>query len=164
MILSANKEPVSWISQSAIKYNISMLDFRFYYSIQVRYGDLDPQWHVNNAHFITFIEQARFAYLVELGLFDGKSFFDLGLIVADMHMAYLAPILLTQKVRVGVRVARIGVKSLTFEYLVEDETTGQALGRAETVMVAYDYPTHTSKPVSEDWRVKINQFEKREPS
>jgi acyl-CoA thioester hydrolase len=135
--------------------------FHFYYPIQVRYGDLDPQWHVNNAHFITFIEQARFAYLVELGLFDGISFVDLGLIVADVHMAYLAPIALGQSIRVGVRVSRIGKKSLTFEYRIEDETTTLLLATAETVMVAYDYHSHASQPVSAAWREKIEQYESK---
>jgi acyl-CoA thioester hydrolase len=127
----------------------------------VRYGDLDPQWHVNNAHFITFIEQARFAYLLEVGLFDGVSFVDLGLIVADVHIAYLAPIVLGQNIRVGVRVARIGHKSLTFEYQIEDGATNQPLATAETVMVAYDYHTHTSQPVSDGWREKIEQYESK---
>ena len=140
-----------------------MADFHFYYPLQVRYGDLDPQWHVNNAHFVTFLEQARIAYLLELGLFDGEHFFDLGLIVADVHVSYLAPILLTQKIRIGVRVARIGTKSLTFEYLVEEEAGAAPLARAETVMVAYDYPTHTSLPVSDAWREIISHFENREP-
>jgi len=138
-----------------------MPNFYFYYPIQVRYGDLDPQWHVNNAHFITFIEQARFAYLLELGLFDGVSFVDLGLIVADVHMTYLAPIALGQSIRVGVRVARIGHKSLTFEYQIEDEATAQPLATAETVMVAYDYHTHTSQPVSAAWREKIEKYESK---
>jgi acyl-CoA thioester hydrolase len=133
-----------------------------YYSytpIQIRYGDLDPQWHVNNAHLVTFIEQARLEYLVNCGIFDGKSFFDLGWIVADVHVVYLAPIYLTQSIRIGTRVARIGNKSMTIEYQVEDEKTGQVCARAETVMVAYDYHAHTSIPVSQEWRAKINSFE-----
>jgi acyl-CoA thioester hydrolase len=136
-----------------------MPSFKYYIPVQIRYGDLDPQWHVNNSRFLTFIEQARFSYLVSLGLFDGKSYLDFELIVADVHIAYLAPIKLEQKVRVGARVSRIGNKSLTFEYLIEDEDTGQALGRAETVMVAYDYRAQASKPVSELWRAKIAAFE-----
>jgi acyl-CoA thioester hydrolase len=143
-------------------YNFHMPDFHFYYPIQIRYGDLDPQWHVNNAHLVTFLEQARFAYLVEVGLFDGEHFFDLGLIVADIHVAYQAPIQLMHKVRIGVRVARIGNKSLTFEYQVEEEASAAALARAETVMVAYDYHSHTSQPVSDAWRAKIALYEKRD--
>ncbi len=133
--------------------------FKYYIPVLIRYGDLDPQWHVNNSRFLTFIEQARFSYLMNLGLFDGKSYLDFELIVADVHVAFLAPIKLEQKIRVGARVSRIGNKSLTFEYLIEDEDTGQAVGRAETVMVAYDYHAQASKPVSELWRTRIAAFE-----
>ncbi len=134
--------------------------FRFYYPIQVRYGDLDPQWHVNNANFLTFLEQARFAYLVELGLFDGHSFFDVGLIVADIHIAYLLPIDLQQKVRVGMRVTRIGNKSMTLGSQIEEEGTGKVLAKAETVMVAYDYRKQVSKRVPVEWRATIASYEK----
>jgi acyl-CoA thioester hydrolase len=137
----------------------SMSEFKFYQPISVRYGDLDPQWHVNNSRFLTYMEQARFAYLVHVGLWDGADFLNLGLIVADAHVAFAAPIFLLQKVRVGARVGRIGNKSLVFEHVIEEEDTGKVLGSGEMVMVAYDYHTHHSIPVSAEWRAKINLFE-----
>ncbi len=136
-----------------------MTTFRYHLPIQIRYGDLDPQWHVNNARFATYLEQARFSYLMELGLFDGHSFFDIGLIVADVHIAYLAPMTLTQKIRVSMGVTHIGNKSLKMEYVIEDEGTGQATARAETVMVAYDYHANQSIPISDEWRRKITEYE-----
>ena len=136
-----------------------MADFKFFFPLQVRYGDLDPQWHVNNSRFLTFMEQARFEYLKHLGLFDGQSFMDLGLIIADVHISYLAPITLGQKVRVGMRTARIGNKSMNFEYLIEDTETHQALARGEVVGVAYDYHTHATIPVPQCWRDAISAFE-----
>jgi acyl-CoA thioester hydrolase len=136
-----------------------MAEFKFYFSIQVRYGDLDPQWHVNNAKFLTYIEQARFAYLVELQLWDGKSFTDLGMIIADVHVSYKAPIMLGQKVRVGVRVSKIGNKSLTYACQIEDEVTYAVLATAEIVGVSYNYHTHATQPLPEDWRQKISRYE-----
>ena len=136
-----------------------MPDYRYYCPIQVRYGDLDPQGHVNNARYLTFTEQARVSYLVKLGLWDGVSFMDLGLIVADLHISYLAPILISQSIQVGVRVNRIGNKSLHFDYQIEDKDTAQVMSRCETVMVAYDYHTHASMPVSSSWREIISAFE-----
>jgi acyl-CoA thioester hydrolase len=112
-----------------------MNEFKFYSPVQIRYGDIDPQWHVNNAHTLTMIEVGRFNYMQHLGLFDGESFFDLGWIVADAHISFLAPITLTQKIRVGVRVSKIGNKSMTIEYQIEDEKDGHVLTKAETVMV-----------------------------
>lgn len=136
-----------------------MSEFRFYCPLQVRYADLDAQRHVNNAKFNTYIETARFDYLQRVGLFDGRSFDELGLIVADVHIAYLAQIELNQLLRVGVRTARIGNKSLTLEYEIQDPETGKVFARAETVMVAYDYPTHQTVPVRGEWRAMLSKFE-----
>jgi acyl-CoA thioester hydrolase len=136
-----------------------MSTFHFYHSMEVRYSDLDPQWHVNNARIVAYLEQARLAYIMKLGLFDGESFLDLKLIVADVHVTYLAPVHPKTKVRVGVRVAKLGNKSMTFEYQLEDGETGHVLTRGDTVMVAYDYHNQKSIPISPEWRQAISQFE-----
>ena len=48
-----------------------MTKFRYYHLIEVRYGDLDPQGHVNNACYLTYMEQARIGYIQHLGLWAG---------------------------------------------------------------------------------------------
>ena len=121
--------------------------------------DLDPQWHVNNAKFLSFLETARMEYLLHLGLWDGKDFFRLGLIVASVHLDYLAPIKLDQHIRVGARVSRMGTKSLDFEYEIQDVDTGQILARGATPMVSYDYHSSTSTPILDHWRKTIAAFE-----
>jgi acyl-CoA thioester hydrolase len=136
-----------------------MQSFRCYQPIQIRYSDIDAQGHVNNARYITFTEYARFRYLTEVGLWDGQTFMDLGLIVADTHMSYLAPIQLNQRIRVGTRVSRIGNKSMVFDFQIEDENNGKVMATAETIMVCYDYHTETTTPVSDDWRKKISLYE-----
>jgi acyl-CoA thioester hydrolase len=120
---------------------------------------LDAQGHVNNARFLTFVEHARLVYLQEVGLWDGKDFHELGLIVADAHVAYRSPILLGQTVRVCVWVTRMGTKSLDFQYRLEEADTGQLFADADTVMVAYDYHSLGSIPIPDDWRAKIAAFE-----
>jgi hypothetical protein len=55
-----------------------MPDFHFYHPIEIRYGDLDPQGHVNNAAYLTYMEQARLKYYEHLGLFKGNDFLRLG--------------------------------------------------------------------------------------
>lgn len=137
--------------------------YRFYCPIQVRYADIDPQWHVNNARFMTFLEQARTTYLIERGLFDGRSFFDIGVILADLHISYLAPISLGQPIRVGMRITRLGVKSIDIDYQIEDSTTGAVMACATTVVVAYDYHAGASRPVPDLWRERISVFESIEP-
>lgn len=142
-------------------YNRHMADFKFSIPIQVRYGDLDAQWHVNNSRFLTFMEQARFEYLQRLGLFDAKSFLDLRMIIADVHIAYKAPIVLNQQIAVYTRTSKIGNKSITFEYEIRDEENGGLCATGEVVGVCYNYRTHETTVVPVEWRKKIADFEGR---
>lgn len=137
-----------------------MAEFRFYHPIEVRYGDLDPQDHVNNAKYFTYIEQARVHYLIHLGLFrQGQSFMDVGIILADAHLTFKSSIQFGQAVRVGVRVARLGNKSMTMEYRIEDANSGAELASGSTALVAYDYRSRQTIPIPTDWREKISRFE-----
>jgi len=136
-----------------------MPDFRFFYPIEVRYGDLDPQGHVNNACYLTYMEQARIAYIQTLGLWPGGTFLDIGIILAEAQVAFNSPILYGQKLRVGVRVSRLGNKSLTMDYLLEDAENGHRLASGSSVLVTYDYRDARSLPIPEDWRKAIESFE-----
>jgi acyl-CoA thioester hydrolase len=137
-----------------------MSDFHFYHPIEVRYGDLDPQGHVNNAKFLTYFEQARLAYWVQLGLFTTKqSFMELGIILADVHITYLAPVYYGQNIKVGVHVSKLGNKSMTWEQNVVDADTGLELAKGEVVVVAYDYKEEKTISIPPEWREKISAFE-----
>lgn len=136
-----------------------MTEFHFYHPITVRYGDLDPQGHVNNARYLTFLEQARVSYARHLGLWDGGSFFDFGMIMADAKITFRAPILWGQPIRVGMRITRLGTKSMDSFYRIEDAETGQILADGSSVLVAYDYYTSSTIPIPENWRKAIIEFE-----
>ena len=137
-----------------------MSDFRFYYPIEVRYGDLDPQGHVNNAKHLTYFEQARVAYMVELGLFTkDQSFMEIGMILADVHITYFAPIYFGQKIKVGVHAAKIGNKSMTWEQNIVEAEAGRELAKGEVVIVTYDYKQEKTISIPQEWRDKISEFE-----
>ena len=137
-----------------------MAEYKFSIPIKVRYSDLDAQWHVNHTRFLTYMEQARLEYLQHLGLFDGKSFLDLRMIIADVHVSYLAPIELGQKVRVGTRTVKIGTKSIAFDYVLEDENSSKVFAKGEVISVAYNFRTQETVPVPNEWRIKIGEFER----
>ena len=137
-----------------------MSQFRFYHPIEVRYGDLDPQGHVNNAKYLTYFEQARIAYWIDMGFFTtDQSFMEIGVILADVHLTYLAPVYFGQKIKVGVHVARLGNKSMTWEQNVVDVESAKELAKAEIVIVAYDYRQEKTIPIPQEWREKIVEFE-----
>ena len=136
-----------------------MTDFHFYHLIEVRYGDLDPQGHVNNAKFQTYMEQGRVFYLKQLKLWEGGSFLDLGFILADVQITFRRAIQFGDPIRVGVRITQIGNKSMTSEYRIEDGRDASEFASGSSVLVAYDYHNRSSIPIPEEWRKAILQFE-----
>ncbi len=137
-----------------------MADFHFYHPIEIRYGDLDPQGHVNNAKHLTYFEQARVAYMIELGLFTkDQSFMEIGVILADIHITYLSPIYFGEQIKVGVHTAKMGNKSMTWMQNIVDVKTGKELAKGEVVMVTYDYKEEKTINIPHEWREKIKRFE-----
>lgn len=137
-----------------------MAEYHFSYPIEVRYGDLDPQGHLNNANFLTYLEQARIHYFINLGLMDPlRSFLDIGFILADAHITFISPVQFGMDVRVDVQVTRLGNKSLNMAYRMRDGISGLELATATTVLVAYDYHKQMSILLPEGWKEKINLFE-----
>ena len=137
-----------------------MTEFCFFHPVEVRYDDLDPQGHLNNAKYLTYFEQARIHYLIHLGLFkDGGSFMDVGIILADAHVAFLSIVRWEQDVRIGVRISRLGNKSMDSEYLMVDGATDQELASGSSVLVAYDYRKGKTIPIPNEWRDIIVNFE-----
>jgi len=138
-----------------------MSDYSFYHPIEVRYGDLDPQGHVNNAKHLTYFEQARIAYFIKLGLFTkDQSFMDIGVILADIHITYLEPVYYGQNIKVGVHISKLGNKSMTWEQNIVDADTEKVLAKGEVIMVTYDYHAEKTISIPQDWREKISAFEK----
>ena len=137
-----------------------MDDFRFSTPIEVRYSDLDAQGHLNHARYLTFMEQARFKYIMAAGLWnDAHDFNAVGQIVAEASCSYKRPVLIDQIVDVAVRVSRIGNKSLDMEYRLT--VGGEVAATGRTVQVAYDYAAKRSMPVPPEWREKLTRFEGR---
>ncbi len=136
-----------------------MSDFHFFHPIEVRYADIDAQGHVNNVVYFTYMEQARARYLEHLGLWDGRDFSALGIILAEASCTYRAAIQYDQPIEVGVRTARLGQRSFDLEYLVRDAGDGREMAVGRTVAVAYDYRRGETVPIPESWRRTIETFE-----
>lgn len=131
--------------------------------MEVRYGDLDPQGHLNNAKYLTYFEQARVHYLTELGLFSNdQSFMDIGVIIADIHIRYHLPVFLGTPLKVGVRTSRIGRRSLTFEQCLAGDAGTPVYASGAVILVTYDYRARATIPVPPDWREKLVAYDSPE--
>ena len=118
---------------------------------KVRFRDLDPMGHVNNAVFLTFLEQARVAFFAEVGAATGLE--DMNMIVARVEIDFKAPVRLGQEVEISVRASRFGTKSFDLDYQLNVD--GQLVAAAKSVQVAYDYGRREPIPLPADWREKL---------
>ena len=123
----------------------------FTYVEEVRFRDLDPMGHVNNAVFLTYIEQARVAFFAAVGA--ASELEDMTLIVARVEIDFKAPVRLGQEVEISVRASRFGTKSFDFEYVLRVD--GDVVAEAKSVQVAYDYERRAPMPLPEEWRERL---------
>lgn len=141
--------------------DISLDDFRFSIPIAIRYGDMDTLAHVNNAKYLTYIEQARIEYMRDLGLWDGQQS-EYGNIVARIEIDYKIPLTMgDQNVKVWGRCSRIGSKSYDIlNPITFDNGDGiQFAAVAKVVMVCFNYVDNVTAVIPQSWRDSILAFE-----
>lgn len=131
--------------------------FRFSTTLEVRWRDLDPLGHVNNAVYFTYLEQARTHYLRELGLVPGDPS-GIGFILAEASCQFKAPLDLSEGVTIHTRVSQLRNSSFVFEYRAEGED-GRLIATARTVQVCYDYQAQHPIPIPDAWREAVVAYE-----
>ena len=136
-----------------------MEGFRFVYPQEVTFRDLDVFGHVNNAVYLTYLENARVAYLREvLGL---DSLDDLLVIVANVNIDFRTRASLGETLEIGARTSRIGTKSFDLDHEIRGPD-GRLVAAAATTLVTFDYRGDSTMPVPDLWRERIEAYEARD--
>ncbi len=131
--------------------------FRFSTSLEVRWRDLDPMGHVNNAVYFTYLEQTRVHYLRELEVVPGDPS-GIGFILAEASCQFKSPLGLGERVTIYTRVSELRNSSFIFEYRMEGED-GRLAATARSAQVCYDYPDQRPIPIPDEWREAIIAYE-----
>jgi acyl-CoA thioester hydrolase len=138
---------------------LPMEGFRFVYPQEVAFRDLDFFGHVNNAVYLTYIENARIGYMREvLGI---ESLDDLLVIVAKVNIDFRTRAGLGQNLEVGARTSRIGMKSFDLDHEIHGPE-GRLVAVATTTLVTFDYRGDSTMPVPDLWRERIEEYEARD--
>jgi acyl-CoA thioester hydrolase len=133
--------------------------FRFVHAQEVSFRDLDVFGHVNNAVYLTYLENARIGYLRDvLGI---ESVEDLLVIVAKVNIDFRTRASLAETLEIGARVSRIGTKSFDLDHEIRGPD-GRLVAAATTTLVTFDYRGDTTMPVPDLWRERIESYEARE--
>lgn len=128
--------------------------FLFSHKIEVRFRDCDPLGHVNNAAYLTYLEQARLCYWRSLWGFGVDPSASPGVIMARAEIDYRLPARYGQTLDVRIDLAAVGKTSFTYDYDVVDEQE-RVVASARTVQVMYDYAAARPVPIPAEIRAKM---------
>jgi acyl-CoA thioester hydrolase len=115
--------------------------------------------HVNNAVYLTYLEQARFSHWRASGLARGGDLASNaggpgevpGVILAHVEIDYRRAAKYGDLLEIRVGVAAIGRTSFTYEYEILD-AGGQLVANAKTVLVRFDYAAGVPVPITDELR------------
>ena len=116
--------------------------------ISVRWRDMDSMGHVNNAKYVSYLEEARVRWLVTV---PGISLQDrIAPVVAATNVNYRAPIVWPNDIVVELFVERLGNSSVTIGHRIVGGKDGNTLYSDGNVVVVWmDTQTGSSAPLPE---------------
>ena len=101
--------------------------------LRVRYAETDQMGVVYYANYLVWFEIGRATYCRERGFSYASLERDgFRLMVADVHCRYKAPARYDEPIRIDTTLKELKKKTLTFEYRIFHETSGQLLAQGTT--------------------------------
>ena len=117
------------------KSTLRLNNFPFHHNINTRWRDLDAFRHVNNATFLSYIEDARILLLNKWKVDFGKK----SLIVASVKIDYLKQIKHPSSLILGQRISRLGNKSFDIQSAIFLKDDNEPSCFSTVTSVAYDF-------------------------
>lgn len=121
-------------------------DFRWWTSIATRWMDGDPYGHVNNVIYYSWFDTAATSMMMERGVL-GPDLPAIGLCV-ESACAFHAPVSFPQRVDAGVRIGRMGDKSVRYEIGLFVEGRAEPAATGHFVHVFVDRATRRPVPIA----------------
>ncbi|RMG59765.1 MAG: acyl-CoA thioesterase [Deltaproteobacteria bacterium] len=125
--------------------------FPFSTEVRVRFRDVDMMRHVNNAVYLSYLEEARSDFW-EFLFGQHEEFRRASFIIARITINYRAPAFFREKLVVSIGVREVGNSSFTFLYEIRKKETGELVADGESVQVMYRYREGKPYPIPEEMR------------
>ena len=131
--------------------------FNFTIPYIVRVVDVNYGGHVANSAVLNFFQDARIAYLKNLGDYTELDIgSQCGIILPEAHVKYRAEMFLGDELLIGARARNISRSSFTMEYCIERD--GLVTAEGETVLVCFDYQKRKPRRLDAQFLEKISAF------
>lgn len=121
--------------------------------IKVRFCETDALGHVNNSSYFIYLEEARIAFIEELGqeLRSDKWHF----ILASVKCDFIQQAFFNQRLTIQTFTKRIGNKSFTLNHHIIDSKTKELVAKGEAIMVCFDFEKQSSVPLSDEIKNRL---------
>lgn len=129
---------------------------RFRATLHTRWVDEDNQAVLNNAIYLTLMEEGRHAYFSELGLMEDGQF---PFVLAAANMLFVAPGRGGAEVLLEMGTVHLGRSSFEQVYRVRDADSGDVWCEARHRLVAWDNTTKQKTQMTSEFRQKVAEFE-----
>ncbi len=131
-------------------------------SLVVRFRDLDAMGHVNNATFLTYLEEARVRFWDHLASLHPEIRPDrFPFVLARAEIDYHRPLFLGDRVWIDLWVSRMGNRSFDFSYVLYN-TALEEVARARTIQVYLE--NGESAPLPDFLKKALEVYGERNPS
>jgi acyl-CoA thioester hydrolase len=128
--------------------------------LTVRFRDCDPLGHVNNAVYLTYLEQARFhlwraqfGFVAKPASEGGKR--GQGFILAKAEIDFTAQVRYGDELEVRLGLDSVRRSSFTYVYEIVNLATEQVVARAKTVQVRFDYDEQVPVAIDDELRAQL---------
>ena len=123
----------------------------------IRFGDLDPQGHVNQAVFLTYFESGRVAMFRNPDLSIGVP--GITYVMVRMEVDYIKELHWPGSLEIGTGVAQFGRSSFKVAQAIFRDGACAAMGRA--TLVCMDLQTRRATPLPEEAIARLNPYKLR---
>lgn len=141
---------------------ITRQEFRYWKIIEVRWGDMDAQGHVNNTVYFTYCESARVELLRKIG-FKGKqpgqTVLAEGPSLVHASCDFKRQVIYPAKLDVGIRVDRIGQRSFKMIYGLFFHGTDELAATATSINAWANYAEGRSVELPEEIRSALAGYQ-----
>ena len=132
-------------------------DFPYRLTDNVRFADLDPNQHVNNAVYASYFETGRVTLMKDRSY--GLMPEGLAWIMVRLDIHFRAELRWPGTIELGLGVAKLGRTSLTFDQVVFSQ--GRCVASAQSVTVLIEEATRKPTPLTSEIIAKLQPWLRR---
>jgi acyl-CoA thioester hydrolase len=135
----------------------SLQRYRYFLPITTRWMDNDVYGHINNVTYYSYFDTVANHYLIHEGGLDVHTSPVIGLVV-ESKCAYRAPLAYPDRLRAGLRVDKLGHRSVTYGIAVFKEGEAQAAAHGHFVHVFVDRDSRKAVAIPERLREALQRL------